>query len=87
MLEEVHIDLFLGDLDVRLNVVGEYLHLEGNTLLGQHRLHLFKDFGVRNGGRRDAQRGFGVRREGGEGKRRGNEGDKSDFHRFFLYGD
>ncbi|MNP76932.1 hypothetical protein D3C76_1742650 [compost metagenome] len=80
MLEEVGVQALLGDLGVRLHVVGEFLDLQLHTFFGQHGFDEVEDFRVRHrrGGDVQGVRGLGQRR----GKRRsGGEGGKQFFHR------
>ena len=46
VLEEVRIHPLLVHLDVRLDVVGEYLNVQFHTLFSQLRLHKFQDLRV-----------------------------------------
>ena len=50
VLEEVGVHPLLVHLDIRLDVIGEYLHVQFHALLGQLRLHEFQDFGMGNRG-------------------------------------
>ena len=61
----------LVHLDVGLDVVGEYFHVQLHTLLSQGRLHKLQDFRVGNRSRGDGQflGGSGNGKSGGCGKR------------------
>ena len=66
VLEEVGVQTLLGDLHVRLDVVGEDLDLQVHAFFGQGRLDEFEDFRVRHRGGGNGQ-GVGVGRKGCNG--------------------
>ncbi len=76
MLEEVGVQALLGDLDVRLHVVGEDLHVQRYALLGQLRFDELQQLRVRHGGGSHVQ-GFGLRGKCGNG----GQGDNQFLHR------
>src|SRR5690606_36287005 len=81
VLEEIGVELLVGQLQIGLNVVGEHLDVQLHAFLGQDRLDDLEDLGVRHlGGANDQFFRLGGAAGQQEGRRQQGRPDKVDTH-------